>query len=190
MMKLGPIHVARPPWGQSQSFPWGGEGMAETTGESGPGDLPPACVFQPNFMEKQRRARSSFYLRVTGDMAPTRLPFRLPSCKTVTHRESWALSGLGTCPCFMTSPQEAGEELRGPAPWHRHISLPEADPSSPALASAFLPHLPTGVNSLSMLKAKGTASRRKDIELVRGGNEEGGILQKPEVEHSLSVPPR
>lgn len=83
----------------------------------------------------------------------------------------------------MTSPQEAGEKLRSPA-------LPEADPSSPALASACLPHLPKGVNSLSVLKAKDTASRKKDIELVRDGNEEGGILQKPEVEYSLSAPPR
>lgn len=53
-MKRSPVRLARPPWGQSQSSPWAGEGMAETTGESGPGDLLPACVFQPNFMNKNQ----------------------------------------------------------------------------------------------------------------------------------------
>lgn len=63
------------------------------------------------------------------DVAPTWLPSRPPSCKTVAQRESPGPAGPERCPYFMAPPRR---EVKGSCSWPRHTALPAPD-LSPAL---------------------------------------------------------
>lgn len=98
---------------------------------------------------------------MTQDVAPTWLPLIPPSAKQWL-RESPALLGLERHSLGMTSPQRVGEGLRSPTSWHHHTAWPK--PGRHQLwASVFTPHLPNGVDNLSILNAKDTGIKGKGL---------------------------